>query len=291
MAGNTRNWLVGCGIGCGVVIVLGLLLAGGGYLFVRSKLHGVQEVRQSYDELVEAHGEVQDWTPPGDGAVSPVRMEIFLAVRDSLGGDLDRLDTFLAEFPPGALREHGRSFRKVIEVFRALGRLLPLVTDYLDRRNHLLLAEDMGAGEYTYIYCLSYDSFLGHAPDDGPLIVERKRAGGPARSERLFDDEGTFGRAETWGRYRRDMLALLQNQLASLPATGAGPRAAAWRDELAAEVQRFGDTPHTVAWAEGLPPAIARSLEPYRAELAATYHAASNCFELTPRGEVRWEQP
>jgi hypothetical protein len=289
MASTTQKWLLGCGIGCGVVILLGLLTAGGGYLFVRSVFHGVQEVQESYEQLVAAHGAIEDWPPSRDGAVPPARMEIFLAVRDSLRGDLTRLDALLAEFPPDALFERGMSLKKVIETFRGLGQLVPPITDYLDQRNRLLLAMGMGPGEYTYIYSLSYYSFLGHAPDDGPVLTERGREGGRVRGDRLFDDDGTFGRPETWRRYLRTMLALLQNQLAALPATAGDPAAAAWRDELAEEVRRFADTPQTVAWAEGLPPLIAGSLGPYRVELEATYHAASNCFELAPRGEARWQ--
>jgi hypothetical protein len=232
VAGSARNWLLGCGIGCGVVIVLGMLLAGGGYLFVRSTLQGIEEVRRSYDELVEAHGEIEDWTPPRDGAVPAARMEIFLGVRDSLSGDMNRLDARLAEFPANVVLERGGSLKKVIAVFRGLRRLVPSIADYLDRRNRLLLAEGMGAGEYTYIYCLNYYSFLGHSPDDGPVIGGRGGEGRRGRRERLFGDEGTFGRAETWNRYRRDMLALLRNQLRSSGrrlARGAGRGGAALR--------------------------------------------------------------
>ena len=36
--------------------------------------------------------------------------------------------------------------------------------DYITRRNKVLLANEMGLGEYTWIYVTTYHSWLGHEP-------------------------------------------------------------------------------------------------------------------------------
>jgi hypothetical protein len=273
--GGTNRWLLGCGIGCGALILLGLLLAGGGYFFVRQQFGGIMEAEKSWERLVETYGEIEDYTPPADGIVPPERLELFLAVRDSLREGWGALVVALASFPTEAELEGKKDIRKVFEVIRSAGRLVAPIAGYVDRRNGLLLEAGMGPGEYTYLYCLCYHSFLGRAPDDGPVIHDDDR------DQPLFDEDGTFSGPETWRRYRRFTRALLRNQLASLPQRTSDPDSAAWREELAAEIRRFGERPRTVAWEEGLPARIARVLEPHRARLEASYHPASNVFELT----------
>ena len=69
MASTGKKWAIGCGIGCGLM----LIAAGGvgtcGYFAVRElKEHG-EQIEQVSDQVKARWGEVDDYTPPAGGAI------------------------------------------------------------------------------------------------------------------------------------------------------------------------------------------------------------------------------
>ena len=78
------SWLVGCGIGCAVPVVLCLGLFGGGIYYINRLAGGVDQAIETRGVLNERFGEPVDYVPAADGAVPAERMETFLAVRRSL---------------------------------------------------------------------------------------------------------------------------------------------------------------------------------------------------------------
>jgi hypothetical protein len=155
-------------------------------------------------------------------------------------------------------------------------------------RNQTLLASGMGLGEYTYIYVLAYYSLLGHSPEDGPedafveFEAEERDDSGPRVTTSMAEDEYPFT------RIRRDLITVLNNQLATLPPEGEDPVMDAWREELAAEIAALDEDPSRGFWPAGLPAAIAASLDPYRERLESTYNPFMNVFELSRNRRQGW---
>jgi len=227
MAGKGSKWLMGCGIGCGLVVLVFVVVSVMIGMFFRDTFRP-RDVRR-------------------------------------------QLDTFLAEFPPADLRDEEGVLNILMQVLGSLDEWLEPMTAYAQRRNELLLESGMGPGEYLYIYGLVYYSWLGNGPEEGPVVSRE------GRDQMFGDGDGTFSPEKVRRRYRRYFVAFLRNQLDALPETD--PAVEAWRAGLAAELARFESRPGSIAWREGLPPALEASLAPYRTRLEASYNRNGNCFE------------
>ncbi len=288
-----RGWLKGCGIGCGVVLLVLILIGTAGVFYLRETFRGIQEATESYERLAAREGEIEEYVPPADGAVPGPRLALFLAVRESLRPAQEELAAVFAAFPPdGVARDEKGSFADVIRIVGAVAGMITPIGEYCTRRNEALMRAGMGMGEYVYIYTIAYHSWLGHPPGDGPVVTKDCCPGSPGgRRERLFGGEdATFGPEKVRRRHRRHALALLRNQLKSLADAEASPGADAWRRRLEKEIARFETNPRHVPWQDGLPEAIEASVEPYRDRLEATYDAATNCFELPLLQNEGWEK-
>jgi len=265
------NWLLGCGCGCAGLLLLAGLLASGGLMVARDAMSGFEDAVESREQLEERYGEAADFTPAPDGAVTSERMELFLAIRDELEPARRAIEGFFAGLPMSdeearALEEQPflRKIGSVVRITRSAVGFGGDLGEFFDARNRLLAERGMGIGEYTYIYALAYYSWLGRSPSDGP---ER--------------DEGVSAEIGSWrGRVRRDLVGMLENQLAALPEGDASPAAAKWRAALSAELEALDGSRRRLPWEEGLPPAIAASFEPYRERLEALYSETTNTFEL-----------
>ena len=164
MAKPKNRWLMGCGIGCGVAIVLTILLSVGGSIVMMKPFRDAIEIRET---LVERHGGVNDFTPWPDGGIPADRLDAFLHVRRAVQDHcaeigatdvgieaMDRLDD---KETPGTLEilgAFGEASKSVFGMGAVMGR-------FFRARNAALLEIDMSLGEYTYIYALAY----------GPTIV------------------------------------------------------------------------------------------------------------------------
>ena len=75
-------------IGCAIVVGITVLTLVGGSIFVaswvKSEMPDFEQVEQSRDALLEQYGAREDYEPPLDGQLRPERIELFLAVRESL---------------------------------------------------------------------------------------------------------------------------------------------------------------------------------------------------------------
>lgn len=288
-----RGWLKGCGIGCGVVLLVLIVIGTASVFYLKETFRGIQEATESYEELIAREGGIEEYLPPAGGAVPDSRLVLFLSVRESLRPAQDDLAALFADFPPGdAVRDEEGSFVDAMRIVGAVAGMITPIGEYCARRNEALMQAGMGLGEYFYIYTIAYHSWLGHSPEDGPVVTKGCCPGSAeGRRERLFDGEdATFGPEKVRRRHRRYALTLLRNQLGSLADAGASPDAAAWRRRLETEISRFETNPRHVPWEEGLPEPIEASLAPYRDRLEATYDAATNCFELPLLENEGWEK-
>ena len=279
MAGTSSSskqnqWLVGCGSGCVVIVLIFVGLGFLGARFVRQTTQGFEAAIETRQDLEQRFGAAESYIPAPDGAIAPERLEAFLAVREATNDSRARLSEVWAEIPisSAAAREiESQGFvdkmQSTFTITRAGLGLGAKMGALFEARNQAMAEAGIGFGEYTYIYALAYYSWLGHPPEEGP-----ETASG--------DGEASFGPQignAFLGRVRDDLLQILRNQLAGVPE---GEIDEAWRQALSEEIAAVASDTRRLPWQDGLPEVIAASLEPYRERLEATYSPATNAFEL-----------
>ncbi len=280
MGFRDNRWLMGCGIGCGVVLLLGILLTVGGGLWIRGQFSGLGRAEDSREELADRFGAPADYVPAADHSIAPRRMEIFLAVRDSLRGSRSDLERISIDFPARVENAEG-IFSKITAAISGVAQMIEPIAGHVDRRNRLLLDAGMGLGEYLHIYSTAFYGWLGKDAGEGPTV----EADG-ARANLFDGEDAMFGPRRTRKIARRTMMAFLRNSVEGAVESGAD---AADVERLEAELRRCELSPRDLPWSEGLPPPAAASCELFRRRLEASWHGATNCFEFPRNYKRSWE--
>ena len=273
MSTTSSKVLTGCGIGCLLAIVLVVGFGWMGYRWVQLAADAVESAGQSEARLEERFGPVRDYRPPIDAHIPVDRMEAFLVVRDSLATPRAALEDAILGLAPG---EGEGGMTGGLRTARAGARMAPRALDFARARNESLLSVGMGFGEYTWIYWLTYDAWLGNPADASTLhdiMVERTTFDG---SVQFHFGGGMEPERITW-RLRRDVTAMLQNLDEDLAADS---ELSGMRELVNAELKAIEADPGRIPWEDGLPEEFAVGLEPYRERLEATYSPATNPFEL-----------
>jgi hypothetical protein len=280
---TASKWLIGCGIGCGVVILLAVILGLGGYFFVKNIVDGFEETEAIADTLKERYGEIKEFTPDPGGAIRQERLEAFLSVRNSMESvkvelensfnilsDEERESQLKEEPSPGVLTKLKTGFG-----------IIPLIAEFYTRRNQGLLDAEMGLGEYYYIYVVSYYSWLGKSPGDGleyNLRDDEQDRGVYWTRSRSEDLENRLD--DVLRQLNRQILPMLENQFTRLTGIDVSPIREPWRDALAAEIEAMEADRIRLPWQDGLPDALEASLRPYRGRLETSYSKVLNTIEL-----------
>ena len=281
MSGNGSKWLMGCGIGCGAVVLLLVALGTFGYLFMKSRMHGFAEAESTSDELARKYGRIADYCPdPGGPAADRIR--VFLDARERAAAARRNLEVSFTGLSDGIrqAREGQDSIPQIFDIIIRGVSIVPQLGEFHAARTQTLLDAGMGPGEYVYIYVLAYYSWLGKSPADGPgfriqgdrgIVREDSRDGRDVREERR--DELT--------RYvRRTFLAMLRNQRSKPDEGRAEAPPDAWRKALDAEISALEENPSRIPWQDGLPKAIEDTLRPFRQRLEDSYSPLVNPLEL-----------
>ncbi len=284
MASGARKWLVGCGIGCGFMILAAGGLGTCGYLGVRKIKDRVERLDQGYEALEAEYGRPEDYVPPADGVVAVGRMEAFLAVRAALAPSRDELAGVLVELDIGTEGVGG-----VLKKIGAGVSIVPRLFDFIDERNAALTAEGMGVGEYLYIYSVAYYAWLGKDPADGPSFTvgdHEQDPGGDGVSFRWGGDGGGSDDPEEVRRERsrqvrrylnRIQVRMLANQLDEARSRGLDEASLArLEDEHAA----MDADDARLLWQDGPPVVVSAGLEPFRARLEEAYSPVMNVVEV-----------
>jgi len=289
MAGTGKKILIGCGLGCGGLLLLVIALVISSTLWVRGTMEGFDSAIEARQVIDERFGGMREFTPLPDGAVPAARMELFLTVRETTMPARERIAQAFGAIPmtEDAAREleaapFAEKMGQVLGITKSAFGLVGALGEFYEARNAALLNTGMGMGEYTYVYSVAYHAWLGHSPDEGPGANAR-----PARGRRHDgpDDIGGALAAETLPKVRDALRSMLRNQLAGLDDAADD----AWRQALADEIEALEDDRERTPWAGSLPPAIAASFEPYRDRLIATYSEATNPLELARnKKQGRW---
>ncbi len=280
--GTGRKWMLGCGIGCAVVLGFGALLTGGTVMLVKHAVENFHSAKRTQETLVNLYGPIESYTPAWDGTLAPERVERFLKIREATGADRGVLAHGITEELPD-VKSQPRSPRRTWRGLRLGMGLANGLSAYVQRRNEAMLDAGMGPGEYAYLYCVVYFAWLGEDPGAGPPNVHLGNRGRSrifsfdTNDDRWQNDEGR--RYEIRTRANAWMRAILSNQLAAVPDTG-GAEVSPWRAQIAAEVQKLEDDKARVPWQDGLPETTRASLEPFRDRLTAQWSPMTNLLEL-----------
>jgi hypothetical protein len=267
LAGSGRKWLIGCGVGCGTLILLAILLTvGGGIIMTRPFSKAVN----SQKALNEEFGTRDDFVPPAVG-LSADRLEAFLQVRRELEPFCAQFEDIAAKFQ--AMEEFddaaedpptGEILKRVGSVMGAVFGIAGKIGNFTEARNEALLAQEMSLGEYVWIYTLAYYSWLEYTPGTD------------------FDDadSGEMGRAQ-----KRTIRLLMESHAEALAAAGDPAGAEAWREESARMKRSEEAVPFS---GDRLPAGIIAALKPYRYELEELYCPSLASFEFSQIRKKGW---
>jgi len=285
---NANKWLIGCGIGCGGLILVVLILIGIGYFLLRDTVTGFKDVEATMTELVDTYGEVYDFTPDPVNPISEERVRIFLAVRDSIAWDRQELENALNSMTSriDELESGKKGFWEVVGVMRKGFGFVPMIAGYYGSRNEALLRSGMGIGEYYYIYVHAFYSYLGKNPEDGPdftLVGEESRDWQWSKSEDGENEEEEKKRREDVFEKRREqimdeirrfLVPMMERQADRIGGSSS------WKRSLQQEIRAIDTYRGRIPWENGLPVRFTRSLAPFRDRLEASYSATLNPLEL-----------
>ena len=259
MADSGKKWLIGCGVGCGAVILLGILLSVGGSLYLMKPFNKAVDAQK---ELVAEFGEREAYIPSPQG-ITPDRLEKFMAVRRAVMPMCAEFQKLGDSFAAMEELEKGGEDPTKGEVFKAVtnltGGIFGMVGDmgrFIQLRNQALLESGMGLGEYVWIYVLVYNSWLGNAPN---MDIDGDSKGGMSRGE------------------QKVMRILVRNHAEALANAGMGDEAALWEQE--ADRMKRAETGVPFKF-DGLPAGVSRVFLPYERELSELYCEATSSFEM-----------
>lgn len=281
--GTAKKWLIGCGIGCGAVIVIIAILAAGGYFFFKNIVDEFKDTEALMDSLTEQYGRVKDFCPNPDGPISADRLEAFLEAREAFAPVREKIGKAFAVLSEeeDLVEQEGKSPRNVLKMLRLGFGVVPQVAEFIKGRNQALLDAEMGMGEYYYIYAIVYYSWLGKSPEDGPDF----QITGPDEDDTPFRywkrEDFRADRGEWLVRWvHRTILPMLRNQLAKLEEREAAIMPEEWRQALAAEIDAMEADKDRLPWQDSLPPVIEASLKPFKQRLEESYSSMTNPLEL-----------
>jgi len=284
MAGAGKKWLMGCGIGCGMIV----LILGGigtcGYMGVKKLKDRADQIEDSFEALSAEYGRPGEFVPDVDGRIPAARMEAFITVREAMRAQRDETSLLLRIIDDETEESSAAS---TIEKIKAGVTFLPKLMLFLEERNDMLRTEGMGLGEYLYIYGLAHYNVLGLDPADGPGIQIRDDAGGSESGIQIGHSSGSDDpeeRRDERNRIVRKYLHRIQseiagNQLRALDLTGSvGDEA--WAEALSAEIDLMESESRRLLWEDALPDRLRDSITPYRDQLLELYDPTMNAIEV-----------
>jgi len=289
MASTGQKWLIGCGIGCGAVILIFLLIAGGSFFLIKNTVQDFKAVEAITEQLEDEYGTVESYCPSAIGVISADRIERFIAIRDSILGISGDIVSKIDELSENIDRLENDDVKSIKDVFQIISKgagVVPQLADYYFTRNQALLTNEMGPGEYFYLYITIYYSYLGHNPGDGPqfkLMDKRQHRRGVDWNTEDNDDrtpeEIIENRREWITSLVRDlMLTMLECQMESLEQSDHVDRI--WKNALTREVKALRSDPDRLVWQDGLPRTLTQNLSVYRDALELRYDAMLNPLEV-----------
>jgi hypothetical protein len=279
---TTKKWLIGCGIGCSVILLIVVILIASGYFFIKNIVDEFKDTEAMTEVLTERFGRIPDFCPDPEGSIRPERIEAFLSARDAFAPAREKVARSMEALSQKKDMddiEVGKP-KSVFTMVRLGFGIIPQTAEFIRTRNEALLEAGMGLGEYYYIYAVAYYSWLGKSPEDGPgfQIV------GPDEDEDFVtwerEDSKEMHRERMLRRLNRMLLPMLHNQLDKLKTEEETGTSVDWQQKLEREIEALEEDRERILWQDGFPEVIEASLRPYRDRLEASYNPLTNPLEM-----------
>jgi hypothetical protein len=216
----------------------------------------IQKSKRLEQTLIEKYDWANRYTPPANGFLPPERVERFMRVREAVQANcatfqgildtvirLEQIDTDQDMSAPAKVSEGLGSIKTLFSS-------APTFLEFMDARNQALLAEEMGLGEYIYIYLAAY----------GPQVSAEANS-------RYAEQEDAY----ISHRVRDEYVQILRNQVDALDAANEVASHVDLFAALQAEIDSLKDSMESSPWPDGPPRATLESLAPYQPQINDLY--------------------
>ncbi len=282
MASTSKKWFIGCGIGCGLMILITAGIGGGLYFAFKDVVGDAESIDESFEALESAFGSPRDFTPAADGAIAADRLEVFLTAREAMADSRDKMADILKTLDGD---KDGGGKGNVLDKIKAGITLIPAILTFVSERNEHLLDQGMGVGEYTYIYSLAYFAYLEKDLTDGPSFQmtgsdDHEDSGFKWKVDSNSDEEKVRTKREKEiRRHLHNMqLSFLINQISAMNDVDGSQESL--RVMLEEEKSAMDSARRRLLWEENLPESIRASLEPFAERLDESYSPILNVLEV-----------
>jgi len=216
----------------------------------------VRESKRLEQSLIDRFGWADQYTPAIDGTIPANRLEGFIRVREAVQphcidyqtvlDHLIELDSLETNQDLSASEKASRGFGGMKSIFSSG----PTLLKFSEARNRALLAEEMGLGEYLYIYLTVYGEQLANE---------------------LVSPYSDMEEAFISPRTRSEFVTILGNQLAALEASDNGDYPEELMIRLRKEIAALKDGSQPSPWTDGPTGMTRKSLAPFRQQVTDLY--------------------
>ena len=162
--------LTGCGIGCGVVVIIAIVIGVLGYNFIADKITFIGDFEKTMKKLEKKYADYDEYTPQNENLFDEQVMNKFLEIRDSLKIREDEFISAMSTLSAEIEKEEDESDKSTLDMIETGFSTIPEALEFFTYRDHLFDKFDVNAGEYFYYYIMSYYAYLNTDLGDGPLF-------------------------------------------------------------------------------------------------------------------------
>jgi len=276
MAEPRKKWLKLTGLGCGLLILLGVVLFGG---LLRSVSRGYRTAVASREILDKEYGDSATFTPERSGGIHPDRLRRYCAVRRALfpmcetvtahQEAFQRMETHrTSEDPPPVdlLVDVARAARSVFSMGDEFG-------EYLIKRNETMVDYEIGLGEYTWIYVLANYAWQENQP---VKIV-------PGQSRPSIFHARVFPEVREMIRRHIPVIEKAIPKSKPIDRPALEEQLAAWTRELEA----LDNDDQRIPFQDGLPAELEASMRSFRTQIKQAACPAAGELDLTRTVKTR----
>ena len=248
--------------GCLLIVIVLVFITASGVYFSTA---GIRDAKRLEQTLIDRYDWANNYTPSIDGAIPAQRVEKFIRVRQAVQTQcreyqavltsIAKLDEIESNEDTTASEAASTSMESLKSAFSAG----PKMVKFSNTRNQGLFDEEMGIGEYIYIYLTAYGQQLA--------------------SESTSPYSG-MEEAYLSPRARKEFIQILNNQLAAIEASGQQASDTELVDRLRQEIEALESGSQSSPWPDGPVGAARESLAPYQQELDELYCSGVVKIEL-----------